>query len=205
LSGNEEEMPVQTFIQLFAWLKAAYNFQLLSSSEEQDVEWFLWIDCNALITRFDMSVPQVLRDIGVSPENHIVVAADAHADFNTGVIFVRNSQWSRDLWKRALQKASNNTIREHPWWEQKALLELYHENLYNESMHILVFPDRWKINAFQSTRRNEFNASSFVLHRVNCNEQPMCSRLFELHFCATMPTGSYPEGLVNCSNRTNAI
>jgi hypothetical protein len=99
LSGNEEEMPVQTFIQPFAWLKAAYNFQLLLSSEEQDVEWFLWIDCDALIMRFNMSVPQVLRDIGVSPENHIIVAADAHADFNTGVIFVRNSQWSHDLWK----------------------------------------------------------------------------------------------------------
>jgi hypothetical protein len=203
LSGNEEAVPVQSFIQPFAWLKAAYLFQLLSSSEEQDVEWFLWMDCDSLVTRFDMSVPQVLQEIGVSAENHIVVAADPHADFNTGVMFIRNCQWSRDLWKRALQKASNNTIREHPWWEQQALLDLYHENLHNETRHILVSPDRWKINAFQSIRRNEFNASSFVLHRVNCNEQPECSRLFESFFCATMPNGSYPEGLVDCSNRTN--
>jgi len=204
-SGNEEVMPVQTFVKPLAWLKAAYFHQLLTSAQAQDIEWFLWMDCDALITRFDLSIAEVLLDVNSQPEHHIVVAQDPHTEFNSGVMFVRNSEWSRDLWKHTLQKASSNATREHKWWEQQALLELYRENQHDEVSHILITPDRWKINAFQTFRRNEFNASSFALHRVNCRKQPDCNDLFESFFCVTMPNGSYPEDLLDCSNATDTF
>ena len=205
LSGSEEVMPVQTFVKPLAWLKAAYFYQLLSNSQEQEIEWFLWVDCDALVTRFDLSVDEVLQDLDVRPEHHLIVSSDPHTDFNLGIMFVRNSEWSRELWKRTLQKASDVAIREHKWWEQKALLELYHENQHQEATNILIISDRWKINALQTFRRNEFNASSFALHRVNCRKQPECADLFESFFCATMPNGSFPEDLVDCSNATEAF
>ena len=166
-SGDEEVFPMQTFVNPLAWLKAAYLYQLLSGVQARDIEWFLWMDCDALITRFDLNVDDLLLDLNVRPEHHVVVAQDPHAEFKSGVMFVRSSEWSRDLWKRTLQKASNVSIREHIWWEQQALLELYRENRHQESTHILITPDRWKINVFRTPRRNEFNASSFALHRVD--------------------------------------
>lgn len=205
-SGNENELPVQSFVEPLAWLKAAYFFQLLSSYRDHDVDWFLWVDCDALVTRFDLSIPQVLDDLGVLPQHHVVLAHDLGAgDFNTGVILVRNSEWSLGLWRRTLLKASDPAIRTHPWWEQQALLELYHENRFDESQHILITADRWKINAFRNQQLHEFNESSFVLHRVFCREQPKCDNLFETFFCATMPKGSFPEGIVDCRIETESI
>lgn len=204
-SGNEDNFPLQTFVDPPAWLKAAYFYQLLTSVQAQDIEWFLWIDCDALITRFDLSVDHVLQDLSLRPFHDIVVAQDPHTEFNSGVMFVRNSEWSRDLWKRTLQQAKDITIREHKWWEQQALLELYREDKYEERKHILITSDRWKINAFQTFRRNEYNASSFAIHRVNCRKQPECNELFESFFCVTMPNGSFPEELVDCSNATDSF
>jgi hypothetical protein len=199
-SGNEDVFPAQTFIEPRAWLKAAYFYQLLTSTQTRDIDWFLWVDCDALITRFDLSVDDVLNDLKTTSQHHIVVAEDPHTEFNSGVIFVRNSDWSRDLWGHALQKASNVSVREHTWWEQQALLELYRENIHEEKTRILITPHRWKINAFYTPRRNDFNSSSFVLHRVNCREQPACDVLFESFFCTIMPTTSYPNDIVDCSS-----
>jgi hypothetical protein len=202
-SGNDDEFPLQTFVEPLAWLKAAYFYQLLSSAQTQEIEWFLWIDCDALITRFDHSVDDILNDLNTTYNHHIVVAQDPHTEFNSGVMFVRNSEWSRDLWKRALQKASDDAIRRHKWWEQQALLEVYRDNQHEETLRILITPYRWKINAFQTFRRNEFNSSSFALHRVNCRKQPECNNLFISFFCIIMSNASFPEELVDCSNATD--
>jgi len=204
-SGNEEVFPVQTFVTPLAWLKAAYFYHLLTSAQVQDIEWFLWIDCDALITRFDSSIPQILEDLHVQLKHDVVMAQDPNTEFNSGVMFVRNSEWSRDLWKHTLQKASDIAIREHVWWEQQALLELYRENQYDEESHILITPDRWKINAFRTPRRNGYNASSFAWHRVNCREQPKCNDLFEAFFCDVMPNGTYLEELVDCGNVNDSL
>jgi hypothetical protein len=202
-SGDEDTFPAQTFIEPHAWLKAAYIYQLLSSTEAQGVDWFLWVDCDALIARFDLSVNDVLSDLNANPQHHIVVAEDPYTEFNSGVMLVRNSEWSRDLWKHALQKAVNVSVREHKWWEQQALLELYRENNYEEQARIHITPHRWKINAFYNRRRNEFNSSSFCLHRVNCRDHPDCDDLFGSFFCTIMPNGSYPRDLVDCSRGAN--
>ncbi len=205
-SGNEDVFPAQTFIEPRAWLKAAYFYQLLTSTQTRDVDWLLWVDCDALITRFDLSVDDVLSDLKTTSQHHVVVAEDPHTEFNSGVMLVRNSDWSRELWGHALQKASNVSVREHKWWEQQALLELYRENIHEEKTRILITPHRWKINALQTFRRHEFNASSFILHRVNCRkQQPECNNLFMSFFCLTMPNGSYPEDLVDCSNASMTL
>jgi hypothetical protein len=204
-SGNDDEFPLQTFVEPLAWLKAAYFYQLLSSAQTREIEWFLWIDCDALITRFDHSVDDILNDLNTTSNHHIVVAQDPHTEFNSGVMFVRNSEWSRDLWKRTLQKASDDAIRHHKWWEQQALLEVYRENHHEETLRILITPHRWKINAFRTPRRNDYNESSFAWHRVNCREQPTCSNLIEAFFCSIMPNGSYPVDVVDCAHANHSL
>lgn len=199
-SGDLDTFPLQSFVEPLAWLKAAYFYHLLSSTHSQHFDWFLWVDCDALITRFDFSVDTILNDLNTSPSHHIVMAQDPHSEFNSGVMFVRNTDWSRDLWKRTLQMASNETVRRHPLWEQQALLELYRANQFNEQTRVLITPDRYKINAFRTPRRNDFNESSIAWHRVNCREQPLCNDLFEAMFCASMPKEFSTKELIDCAN-----
>jgi len=200
--GNEEDVPEQSFITPFAWLKALYMYRLLSSPppsrQEQalSIEWFLWLDCDALVARFDKSVVEILDELHVQHHHHMVIAMDRSSPFNTGVIFMRNCQWSQDLWKRALQSASNDTVRHHKWWEQKALHDLYAQNLHNESHHIYVVKDRWKINAFGGYNRGhtEFTNESYIWHRVHC-VKPECYNYSHAFFCSKTPKGTYPTEL----------
>ena len=137
--GNETNFPIQSFITPGAWLKAAYIHHLLSTSTpptssssslshkitttitSQDMDWFLWLDCDALISRFDVTIPKLLEEeLNVQSHHNLIVAPDksptisikknknqnatATSDskelsspMNTGVMLIRNCIWSLQL------------------------------------------------------------------------------------------------------------
>ena len=179
-TANSSNMPGQSFYTPKAWLKVAFMLQILRS--EKYLHWLLWLDCDALIVSPNMVLPEVLNSIGVSPDHDIVVAEDlAPSPFNTGVILLRNTAWSVQLLARLLELAENDGIRNHPWWEQHALHKLYAEGELDVKRKVKIVQERWRMNAF--AHLNEEQTGSFVWHRVNCHEQPMCDNLFRKRFC----------------------
>ena len=58
----------------------------------------------------------------------------------------RVTDWALETTARALRLTSDKMIREHGFWEQKALHKLYSDNAHGEQRKILVLQERWKIN-----------------------------------------------------------
>lgn len=100
----------------FAWLKAGLFWQLLQARSRH--QWFVWADCDALYMSLDKSVPDLIRDLGFDPQpssNTNVVVADDIGDsiFNTGVMLVKNNEWSRDFFANVLRMGRKADVRHH--------------------------------------------------------------------------------------------
>lgn len=202
LSGSREPLAIEAFVTPLAWIKAAYLHELLlkNNNNNGETKWLLWIDCDALVAQLDWSVEYVVKSllqIDMDSEYDMIMAEDPHVAFNSGVILMRCNDWTRNLWKRVLQLAANESIRTHVWWEQKALLDLWEANKYEEQRRILITPHRPIWNAFWTERRkDEYQPNkSFVWHRVNCRKVKECNAISTKFFCDIMPKGEYPEEL----------
>ena len=228
--GNQDSIPYESFITPRAWVKGAYLYHLLSSSQStssssmsmsssstsfsnslrtDDVDWFLWLDCDALIARFDLSIAALLEELQIESHHQFIVAVDKqpkpkqqksgsekqnnmlYSPFNTGVMLIRNSTWSKQLFHNLLQLAQIDTIRNHPWWEQYGLHTLYNTNLHQEQYHIKILPERTLLNAFSGI--NDYTTSdyipnySFVWHRAHCRNYDCCMAFTKSFFCTIMP------------------
>eukprot|EP00740_Mantoniella_antarctica_P000040 CAMPEP_0181394402 /NCGR_PEP_ID=MMETSP1106-20121128/27762_1 /TAXON_ID=81844 /ORGANISM="Mantoniella antarctica, Strain SL-175" /LENGTH=314 /DNA_ID=CAMNT_0023515903 /DNA_START=126 /DNA_END=1071 /DNA_ORIENTATION=- len=200
--GDDNILPHMHFLEPFAWLKAGLLWQLLQARSAH--QWFVWVDCDALYMNLDKSVPDLLRDLGVDPgpagTTHVVAADDLGSSlFNTGVLVVRNSQWSRDFFANVLRSAKHHDVRNHGWWEQFAMQELYKQNHHEEQKRVAIIQERYKLNAF-TNQREYVDGVSFVLHQVFCpGDQPNtaatvaeCGRKFKGYFCTTLAE-MYPK------------
>ena len=175
--ANSTSFPTGAFFTPKAWLKLAFMLHLLESHQ---YEWLLWTDCDVLIKNVSESIDDLIKCLHVLPQHDVIVAKDATAEspFNTGVMLVRGrSLWTRETVARALLLAEDSTIRNHVWWEQRALGVLYNENKHNEQSKMLIVQERWRLNAFAFL--NEERDSSFAWHRVNCRERNTCDAAFQ--------------------------
>ena len=102
----------------------------------------------------------VANDLGPSP-------------LNTGVVLIRNSEWSREFYARVLRMTNDPKIRHHlagavaGGREQPVWHELYKHNAHGEQRHLKIINPRWKLNAFAIL--NEYrDGESFTWHQVDC-------------------------------------
>ena len=148
IEGSPESMPHINFIWPTVWLKAALAWQLLN--QRSTSKWFIWVDCDALYVNLDESLPALLVRLNVNNESQIVVAKDiVGSSFNTGVVLIRNSAWSRNFYSNILRVASQkNEVRYHladvdaGGREQPVWHKLYMENKRSEKKAIQVSPLR---------------------------------------------------------------
>jgi hypothetical protein len=206
--GDSLRAPFGHFFTPPAWGKAALLWQVLDMRTEH--EWFLLADCDALYMKLDESVEKLLEDLGFEPgplgKTHVVVARDlGTSPFNTGVMLVRNGNWSRDFFADVLRLSILPAVREHPWWEQHAMQRLYVENKQEEHVHIGIVADRSRFNAFTVVRGEYKDNHSFVRHQVNCPGHPennattfeQCADNFAFFFCSRFQIRHIKE----CLNR----
>ena len=60
------------------------------------------------------------------PENKdLLMTIDSCGHINDGNILIRNTQWSRDFWKRVYEQTD---LLYHPWWENAAVIKLLELN-----------------------------------------------------------------------------
>jgi len=173
IEGDDVVFPHAHFITPLSWAKAALLWQLVQTRHNQ---WFILADCDALYTRMNETVSHLLADLGISAGDsnatHVVVASDiGGSPFNAGVVLVRNTAWSKKFLARVLLAAGDKGVREHPWWEQHAMHDLYRQNATGEQIHIRIV-DRARFQAF-TINEGEFKlGTSFIRHQVNCPGHP---------------------------------
>ena len=199
VSGSAEQYPAMTFVQPFAWFKVALLLDVMKivRAAQTKHEWVLWVDCDALMSKLDENLVRLanrlIEERGKRQnEIDVIVAIDEGETekINSGVMFIRNSQWSLDFFSTVLRKAEQERLRQHPHWEQAAINELILNKNEAWSGHFLKVK-RNQINSFQPEKAlsrkhpdNQFRkGETFVVHRVNCHDVTLCDELFKSWFC----------------------
>jgi len=130
---------------------AWHRVQYIPALFKKGYEYVLWLDADALFARYDVDIRTVINGI-----SDLYLVQHDHPDFrptavpNTGVMLIRNSAWSVDLFNTVWRMTQ---YLDHPWWENAALIELLgynwlldrSENNFNEELlsHISFLPDTW--------------------------------------------------------------
>ena len=101
-----------------AWRK----IELLRSLLDRGHEAVLWVDADAVILRTDADIAAELR-----PGKDLYLVQHRTPQFpgqevpNTGVMLVRDSEWTRSLLARIWERTE---YLHHPWWENAALIAI---------------------------------------------------------------------------------
>jgi hypothetical protein len=103
------------------WYKVLLLNQLLNDDEflhRHRVQYLMWIDADALVVNADVRVEDVVQRGG---GRDLIVAENMHAGclVNAGVLLVRVSAWSRQLWKEVWECDKYDDVF---FYEQSALL-----------------------------------------------------------------------------------
>jgi len=115
-----------------AWGKIKLMYSCIS--EEPDVQWWLWFDCDTFFMNMSITLDSLLykygarappsridaADVELDPDFNMLVAED-NAMLNTGVFFLRRSQWSLQYLER-VWGPYDSVWAHHPWWENAAFL-----------------------------------------------------------------------------------
>merc|ERR1719333_693888 len=96
-------------------------------------DWVVWSDCDTYFMNMTITIESVIytyagrradgsggaeSDLELDPDVHMIVSED-NAMLNTGIFFVRSSDWVMDLLDR-VWGGDNSPWINHPWWENAA-------------------------------------------------------------------------------------
>src|SRR5262249_15368967 len=124
------------------WIKIPPIRQALA----EEFDFVFWIDADVLLIRDDVDIRSAARDgrdlhmSWMGPETMDWQAPSwLVGHFNTGVMLIRNTGWSRDFFDRVWA----STPLDHPWWEQATILDLLgYKHLIDRGSADPANPDR---------------------------------------------------------------
>lgn len=171
-------------------------------------EWIVWVDDDALFTNHNIRIEEVianqrpysfLTSLNLANEPHVIVTKDAVSDLgwatslNTGVLFVKNSDESRDVMKKLFEMRIDPTYncpeQKGCLHEQQAFHDLFQKERLKEVKIIPQRESRFGINTFM--RYNHYDTKRGMY--LNYNSDPSINRFEEGDFI-TQCTGMAMEG-----------
>lgn len=123
-------------------------------------EYVVWIDADSYIMNDNIKLDSIITNY--MGELDMMVAQDWKM-INTGVIFIKNTEWSRKFLDLIYDQIQ---FLHHPNWEQTAFIHLLKHNISNSSEHIKVLPlsQQNVINAYWYS----YVYNVFILHFPGC-------------------------------------
>mmetsp|Transcript_66199 Transcript_66199/g.147145 ORF Transcript_66199/g.147145 Transcript_66199/m.147145 type:complete len:455 (-) Transcript_66199:11-1375(-) len=96
-------------------------------------DWVVWADCDTYFMNMSVTLESVLftyagvnagngsdaSQMSLDPQVHMIVSEDS-AMLNTGIFFVRSTEWVQKLFQRVWGTEDSPWIN-HPWWENAAI------------------------------------------------------------------------------------
>ena len=104
----------------------------------------LWLsDADVLITNPALTIEShILPHFPVTKD--MLMTIDACGHMNSGNMFMRNSAWLRDFWRRVGEQTD---LTYHIWWENAAIIKLLEQNP-DDLAHVEVTPDHTRFNSY---------------------------------------------------------
>ena len=123
------------------WSKVPYLLSILSALPEGAIVWLS--DADVLITNSSLRVEEHV--LPLFPEKKdILMTIDACGHLNSGNMFLRNSHWLRDFWKRVGEQTE---LLYHIWWENVAIIKLLEIN-QSDLEHVEIISDHTLFNSY---------------------------------------------------------
>jgi hypothetical protein len=124
-----------------AWSKVPFILKCLSELPEGVMVWLS--DADVLITNPSLKIEEHVLPL-LEPNKNFLMSLDSCGHINSGNIFFRNTEWTRDYWRRVWNETE---FLYHIWWENAAMIKLYEENPV-DNKNIQITPQHKKFNAF---------------------------------------------------------
>lgn len=155
-----------------SWFKISAFIDLLDHQyENQEFEYFGWIDSDAAIINKDFNLEKILET-----KFDIFISKDFN-NFNCGSFLIKNCSENLILLKEIYQKTE---YIDHIWWEQAAFIDLYESNFRNLQSRTKIV-DQSILNAYDYRFYGKdlnflgsVNQESFIIH---CPSLPLKTRL----------------------------
>ena len=104
------------------WSKIPFILDILSQCEENEL--IFVSDADVLITNMDIKIEEHILPL-IPLEKDLLLSIDSCGHLNDGNIVIRNTEWSRNFWKRVDNEVD---LTYHVWWENAAVIKLLEEN-----------------------------------------------------------------------------
>ena len=123
------------------WSKIPFLLKILEKLPEGAVIWLS--DADVLITNSDLTIEShILPHFPLTKD--MLICIDACGHLNSGNLFLRNTAWQRDFWKRMGEQTD---LLYHIWWENAALIKLLEQNPADLA-HVEITPDHTRFNSY---------------------------------------------------------
>jgi hypothetical protein len=141
------------------WSKVPFVLAELSKLPDGTILWLS--DADVLITN-----PALRLEDHILPhfpaEKDMFMTIDSCGHLNSGNMFLRNSPWLRDFWKRVGEQTD---LTYHIWWENAAMIALY-ESVPTDAAMIEITREHKRFNAYLRGLEGEplWTPGDFLVH-----------------------------------------
>ena len=139
-----------------AWSKIKHILKYLDN-----YDYIVWIDADTYIMNDTIKLEDIITEL--MEQKDIMIARDWKL-FNTGVMFCKNSQWTKDFLNHIYEQKK---FINHPNWEQASFIDCYEKNNLNSKDNVLVLP-LFLQNKFNSYWFTYYPDDCFILHFPGC-------------------------------------
>ncbi len=145
-----------------------YKIQLLlKCMANSDADFVVWNDADSMIVDPERKLEDMItKHLG---NNDILVAKDWLSVLNTGTVFVRNCEYSKQLLTLTWDNKGDYASNLH---EQASLADLYERNVYDAQEHVVVLPIHLQ-NEFLSYWYTYWPGQCFIIHATRCAHNKM--------------------------------
>jgi hypothetical protein len=104
------------------WSKIPFLLNVLGKSNEGELVFMS--DADVYMTNMDLKLETHVAPL-LPDGKDLLMTIDSCGHINDGNILIRNTEWSRNFWKRVYEQTE---LMYHPWWENAAVIKLLELN-----------------------------------------------------------------------------
>jgi hypothetical protein len=123
------------------WSKIPFLLDLLGRLPERALVWLS--DADVLITNPALEIETHILPI-FPEEKDMLMCIDACGHLNSGNLFMRNTAWLRDYWRRVGEQTD---LLYHIWWENAAMIKLLEMNS-EDLAHTEIVSEHTRMNSY---------------------------------------------------------
>ena len=142
------------------WYKILLIEKLL---KESDSDYIVWIDADCQILKPEIKLEYFIEKY--FQNSHEIVLTEDTNTFNTGIMFIKNSEFSRSLMRRIWNNTDGDYFKN--FHEQTSFADIYlTDNIVREKVKVIRYGEKDELVVYWG---NYYPGKNFILHSAKCS------------------------------------